>query len=208
MAVAQINFAKVGFMTEKTLSPGLKLATDIGPLLIFGAVYYFYDITRATIAIVIATLVALAFAYSVEKKIARMPAISGLIVTVFGGMAVLLNDPKFFYIKPTIVSCLFAGILLVGVAMKKPLLKMLFEDALELQDEGWAKLTWRWIFFFIATAILNEIVWRNFEESVWVSYKVFGVLPLTFLFTLAQAPLIMKYQLPEEDTADSSPADS
>lgn len=187
-------------MSEQKLSPGAKFAIDIGPLLIFGATYYFYDIFAATLAIVIATLITVGIGYAIEKKIAHMPLITAAVVTIFGGMAIVFNDPSFFYIKPTIVNALFGAILLGGIVTKKNLLQMLFEDAFDLSDDGWRILTIRWILFFFAMALLNEIVWRNFEEATWVSFKVFGFVPLTLLFTFAQVPLIMKHSIDQDET--------
>ena len=186
-------------MTEQKLSPNQKMAADFVPLVIFGVTYAFTDIFIATIAIVIATLISLAITYYVEKRVAKAPAVTAIILVFFGVLTIAFDDPVFFYVKPTIVSLFFALVLLFGLLTNKPIMKILFEQALELEDEGWTKLTFRWMILFFVLAGVNELVWRNFDESTWVNYKLFGATGLTLLFTFAQAPLIMKYQIPEDD---------
>ena len=193
-------------MTEKKLSPNAKMAADFIPLIIFGVTYAVSDIFTATIAIVIATLISLAITYSVEKHIAKAPAVTAIILVFFGALTIVFDDPVFFYVKPTIVSLFFAVVLLFGLLTNKPIMKILFEQALELEDEGWSKLTFRWMLLFFFLAGVNEFVWRNFDESTWVNYKLFGATALTLIFTFAQAPLIMKYQIVDED-ADQTNAD-
>ena len=124
-----------------------------------------------------------------------MPTVGAGIVLVFGGLTIYFDNEVFFKMKPTIINLLFAAILYGGILIKKPLLKILLGAALKLQEEGWRILTLRWIGFFIALAILNEIVWRTQSTDIWVSFKVFGILPITFLFTMIQFPLIKKYQV-------------
>ena len=145
---------------------------------------------------VVATLIALIIVYILEKKIPMMPLTSGVIITLFGGLTLYFDNKIFFYMKPTIVNLIFAVVLYFGKYFtKKPLLKILFQNALKLQDEGWKKLNFRWICFFIFVAILNEIVWRTQSEVFWVNFKVWGLLPLTFLFTASQIPLLNKYKI-------------
>ena len=125
-----------------------------------------------------------------------VPLASGILITLFGGLTIYFDNKVFFYMKPTIINLLFAGILFFGkYVTKKPLLKIFFQNALNLEDEGWKKLSYRWILFFIFIAILNEIVWRTQSETFWVNFKVWGLLPITFLFTASQFPLINKYKL-------------
>ena len=145
---------------------------------------------------VVATLIALIIVYILEKKIPMMPLTSGVIITLFGGLTLYFDNKIFFYMKPTIVNLIFAVVLYFGKYFtKKPLLKILFQNALKLQDEGWKKLNFRWICFFIFVAILNEIVWRTQSEVFWVNFKVWGLLPISFIFAASLVPLINKYKL-------------
>ena len=145
---------------------------------------------------VVATLIALIIVYILEKKIPMMPLTSGVIITLFGGLTLYFDNKIFFYMKPTIVNLIFAAVLFFGKYFtKKPLLKMLFQNALQLQDEGWKKLNFRWICFFIFVAILNEIVWRTQSEVFWVNFKVWGLLPISFIYAASLVPLINKYKL-------------
>ena len=143
----------------------------------------------------IATIIAVLFSYIMEKKIPVMPTVGALIILIFGGLTIYFDNEVFFKMKPTIINLLFALILYGGVIVKKPLLKFLLGAAIKLEDEGWKILTQRWISFFIALAILNEIVWRTQSTDIWVNFKVFGILPITFIFTMTQFPLIKKYQI-------------
>ena len=178
--------------------PIIKFIADFGPLVIFFTIYFNgeNDLKTAIPPFVIATLVALVVIYFLEKKISMVPLTSGILITLFGGLTIYFDNKVFFYMKPTIINLLFAGILFFGkYVTKKPLLKIFFQNALSLEDEGWKKLSYRWIFFFIFIAILNEIVWRTQSEIFWVNFKVWGLLPITFLFTASQFPLINKYKL-------------
>ena len=130
-----------------------------------------------------------------EKKIPIMPTVGAGIILIFGGLTIYFDNEVFFKMKPTIINILFAVILYGGVIIKKPLLKYLLGAAIKLEEEGWSILTKRWISFFIALAILNEIIWRTQSTDIWVNFKVFGILPITFIFTLSQFPLIKKYQI-------------
>ena len=172
-----------------------KLLIDIGPLAVF---FYFYsksNLQSAIVPFMIATVIAILFSYIMEKKIPIMPTFAAVIVLVFGGLTIYFDNEVFFKMKPTIVNLLFALILFGGSVIKKPLLKLLLGAALKLEDDGWKILTQRWIAFFIALAILNEIVWRTQSTDIWVNFKVFGILPITFIFTMTQFPLIKKYQI-------------
>ena len=143
----------------------------------------------------IATFVAILFSYILEKKIPIMPTFGAFIILVFGGLTIYFNNEVFFKMKPTIINIIFAIILYAGEVIKKPLLKLLLGSALKLSEEGWSILTKRWIAFFIALAILNEIIWRTQSTDIWVNFKVFGILPITFLFTLSQFSLLKKHQI-------------
>ena len=179
----------------------IKFITDFGPLIIFFVIYYKNE-NNLKIAIppfIIATLFSLAIIYFLDKKIPMMPLTSGIIITTFGGLTLYFNNNIFFYMKPTVVNLIFAGGLFFGKYFtQKPLLKIFFQNAFKLEDEGWKKLNYRWICFFIFIAILNEIVWRKYcpeQEYIWVNFKVWGLLPITFLFTAAQIPLLNKYKI-------------
>ena len=172
-----------------------KLLIDIGPLAVFFIFYLRSDLKSAIIPLMIATIIAVLFSYIMEKKIPVMPTVGALIILIFGGLTIYFDNEVFFKMKPTIINLLFALILYGGVIVKKPLLKFLLGAAIKLEDEGWKILTQRWISFFIALAILNEIVWRTQSTDIWVNFKVFGILPITFIFTMTQFPLIKKYQI-------------
>ena len=172
-----------------------KLLVDIGPLAVFFIFYTRSDLQSAILPFMIATIIAVLFSYITEKKIPIMPTVGAFIILVFGGLTLYFNNDTFFKMKPTIINLLFAGILLVGNFMNKPLLKFLFSGALKLQDEGWNILSKRWVGFFISLAILNEIIWRTQSTDFWVTFKVFGILPLTFIFTIAQISIIKKFQI-------------
>ena len=145
---------------------------------------------------VIATLIALVVVYFLEKKIPMVPLTSGIIITLFGGLTLYFDNKVFFYMKPTIVNLLFAAVLFFGKYFtRKPLLKIFFQNAFDLEDEGWKKLNYRWMCFFIFVAILNEIVWRTQSEAFWVNFKVWGLLPISFLFAASLVPLLKKYKL-------------
>jgi intracellular septation protein len=206
-------------MTEKRhLNPLLKLALDLGPLLLF----FFANarpalfapllalvlpaslitgehagIFAATAVFMIAVLVALVISYALTGRLPAMAVLSAVIVLVFGGLTIALADETFIKLKPTIIYLLFAGLLFGGLVLRKPLLEIVFDQMFHLTEEGWRKLTVRWAIFFLALAVLNEIVWRNFSTDTWVSFKVFGALPLTFIFAMLQVPLLTRYAPPE-----------
>jgi intracellular septation protein len=143
----------------------------------------------------VATVIAVLFSYILEKKIPIMPTVGAAIVLLFGGLTIYFDNDVFLKMKPTIINVLFAVILYGGILINKPLLKYLLGAALKLEEAGWKILTQRWIGFFIALAVLNEIVWRTQSTDIWVNFKVFGILPITFIFTMTQFPLIKKYQI-------------
>ena len=178
--------------------PIIKFATDFGPLLIFFIIYFNgeNDLKVAIPPFIIATLIALAVVYFLEKRIPMVPLLSGVLITLFGGLTIYFDNKIFFYMKPTIINLLFAAVLFFGKYFtQKPLLKIFFQNAFNLKDEGWKKLNNRWILFFIFVAILNEIVWRTQSEILWVHFKVWGLIPISFLFIASQVPLIRKYKI-------------
>ena len=212
--------------TQKSqLNPTLKLVLDIGPLLLFfianARPAIFLPLLRpilpegivsgeragifvATAVFMAAVVIALTVSYALTRQLPIMPLITALIVLVFGSLTLVLHDELFIKLKPTIIYLLFAGVLLGGLAFGKPLLGLVFDSVFHLTEEGWRKLTLRWAVFFVALAILNEIVWRTQTTDVWVSFKVFGVLPLTFLFAALQFPLMSKYAVPQPKEQETS----
>ena len=175
-----------------------KLVVELGPLLIFFGVNAAYGIFAGTAAFMVTTVAALAYAWWRYHKIPVMPLVSAVIVLAFGGLTLYLRDDTFIKLKPTIVYTMFAVLLLAGLAMKKPVLALLFGPVFNLTDEGWRKLTVRWAVFFVAMAVINEIVWRNFSTDTWVSFKAFGFLPITLLFAMAQVPLMQRYGIADD----------
>jgi len=178
--------------------PIIKLAADFGPLLIFFIIYFNNenDLKVAIPPFIIATLISLIVIYFLEKRIPMVPLTGGILITLFGGLTLYFDNKIFFYMKPTIINLLFALVLFFGKFFtKKPLLKICFQNAFDLEDEGWKKLNYRWISFFIFVAVLNEIVWRTQSEVFWVNFKVWGLLPISFIFVASQFPLINKYKL-------------
>ena len=173
----------------------IKILVDIGPLAVFFIFYTRNGLQASILPFMIATIIAVLFSYILEKKIPIMPTVGATIVLIFGGLTIYFDNEVFFKMKPTIINFLFAAVLYGGTIIKKPLLKYLLGAALKLEDLGWKILTQRWIGFFIALAILNEIVWRTQSTDIWVNFKVFGILPITFIFTMTQFPLIKKYQI-------------
>ena len=198
------------------LNPTLKLVLDIGPLLLFfianSRPAIFLPLLRpilpegivtgeragifvATAVFMAAVVIALVVSYALTRQLPIMPLITALIVLVFGSLTLVLHDELFIKVKPTIIYVLFSGALLIGLAFGKSLLGVVFDSVFHLTEEGWRKLTLRWGLFFLALALLNEVVWRTQTTNVWVSFKVFGVVPLTFIFAALQYSLLHKHAL-------------
>ena len=176
----------------------IKFIADFGPLLVFFIIYFNNenDLKIAIPPFIIATLISLLVIYLLEKRLPIVPLIGGVLITFFGGLTLYFDNKIFFYMKPTIINLLFAAVLFFGKFFtQKPLLKIFFQSAVDLENEGWKKLNNRWIGFFIFVAILNEIVWRTQSEAFWVNFKVWGLLPISFLFAISQFPIINKYKL-------------
>ena len=182
----------------------LKFLTDFGPLVIF--FYYYYDSGKdLKIAIppfIIATILALIIVWVLEKRIPKVPLLSGILITLFGGLTIYFDNPVFIYVKPTIINILFGMALIFGKYFtNEPVLKKLMGKSVALTNEGWEILNKRWIYFFFGLAILNEFVWRTYcpqQEYIWVNFKVWGLLPITFIFTIFQIGLINKYKTDEQ----------
>ena len=175
----------------------IKLAIELGPLLIFFGTNALYGIYAGTAAFMVATIVSLGIAWFLYHKLPVMPLVSAVVVLAFGALTLYLQDDTFIKLKPTIVYLTFAAFLGAGLLLRKPVLELLLGSVFNLTEPGWRKLTLRWALFFIAMAVLNELVWRNVSTDVWVSFKAFGFLPLTFLFALAQVPLMQRYSAVE-----------
>ena len=151
---------------------------------------------QAILPLIIATVISIIIMYCFEKKISPMPIIGAVLVSVFGGLTIYFDNKVFFYMKPTIINILFALILIYGkFFLKKSLLQLLLENSIKLKDEGWKILTDRWIYFFVFLAFLNEMIWRTQSEEIWVQFKVFGILPITFVFTIFQIRIIEKFRI-------------
>jgi intracellular septation protein len=212
-------------MTDKPkLNPVLKFALDLGPLLLF-----FFANARpalfepwlaplipdavatgersgifvATAVFMVAILAALVVSYALTRRLPVMAVVSAVIVVVFGGATLFFQNDAFIKLKPTIIYLLFTGTLVGGLIFRKPLLAMVFDQMFHLTEDGWRKLTIRWALFFLALAILNEIVWRTQSTDTWVTFKVFGVMPLTFIFAALQYPLLVRYDASPKDEAKS-----
>ncbi|MAE69944.1 MAG: septation protein A [Gemmatimonadetes bacterium] len=171
---------------------------DFGPLLIFFFANARWGIVAATAAFMIAITIALAVSYWKTRKVSTMQLVTAVVVLVFGGMTVAFRDETFIKLKPTIVNALFGVILLGGVLRGRALLQPILGSVMKMSDEGWRLLSIRWGFFFLTMAAVNEAVWRNVSTDAWVTFKVFGFLPLTLLFTMSQIPLISKHAIEEE----------
>ena len=178
----------------------VKFVTDFGPLLVF-LFFYYHSGKNLIIAIppfIVATLIALIVVWLLEKKIPMVPLIGGILISLFGGLTIYFDNPIFIYIKPTIINILFGLALLFGKYFtEEPILKKILGKSLALSNEGWILLNKRWIFFFFSLAILNELVWRTQSEEIWVNFKVWGILPITLIFTIFQISLINKHKINE-----------
>ena len=209
----QITAAK-----KNEINPILKFALELGPLLVF----FFANskgeqlaeqfpilssfggpIFIATGLFMIAMVISLAVSLLLTRTVPMMPLVTLAVVLVFGGLTLYLQDDTFIKMKPTIVNALFASVLLIGLYFGKSLLAYVFESAFKITDEGWRILTLRWGLFFIFLAVLNEVVWRNFSTDFWVSFKVWGTMPITMIFAMAQMPIVTRYALPEDDEEDT-----
>jgi len=173
----------------------VKLAVEFGPLLVFFVANSRFGIFTGTAAFMVATVISLIAAHLLLGRIAVMPLVTSVFVLVFGGLTLWLQDDHFIKIKPTIVNGLFATILFSGLATGRLFLKIVFGDVMHLSEQGWRILTLRWALFFVFLAFLNEVMWRGFSTDTWVAFKVFGIMPITFVFALAQIGLLKKYEI-------------
>jgi intracellular septation protein len=178
---------------QAPVNPFLKMSLELGPLILFFIANSRWGIFTATGVFMLAVVAALIASYKLLHRVPIMTVVSAVVVLVFGGLTLLLQNDVFIKIKPTIIYLLFCAVLLGGLALGKPLLAMVFDSVFDLTAEGWRKLTWRWALFFLALAVVNEIVWRTQTTDTWLSFKLFGVVPLTFLFAASQYPLLTRY---------------
>ena len=183
---------------KNSMHPTVKLLLDLGPVIAFVVGYWLGGLMTATVVIMAATALSFVIHFLHDKKIAMAPLISGVLIGVFGGLTLVLNDETFIKMKPTIVNLIFAGVLLGGVAFGKSLLRYLLEVAFKLTEEGWRGLSLRWGVFFIGLAVLNEIIWRHFSTDFWVNFKLFGMFSLNILFWVVNMPFIQKHMIKEE----------
>ena len=185
-----------------------KPVVEYVPLAVFLIFYWRADLFAATAALMVAVTCGVILSYVLSRSVPIMPLATAGLVLVFGGLTLALDDERFIKMKPTIVHGLFSAVMFGGLLFDKPVLKPLFGRAWQLKDEGWRKLTVRFGLFFAAAGVLNEVVWRTQNTDIWVNFKVFGLMGLTFMFVMTQIPLIQRYHIPEDDAANSDdPAD-
>jgi intracellular septation protein len=206
--------------TKRPLNPYLKLAIEMGPLLLFFVTNFrpqlflplvgpalpasiieseHMGLFVATAVLMVATLVSLVVSYALTRHLPVMAMVTLAVVLVFGGLTLYLQNETFIKMKPTVIYLLFGGVLLGGYIFDKPFLTIVFDAAFHLTEEGWRKLTLRWAVFFLFLALVNEIVWRTQPTNVWVTFKTFGIIPLIFLFAALQYPLLQKYEAAKEE---------
>lgn len=175
-----------------------KFISEFGPLIAFFAAYKFYGLIVATSVLVAFTAAITAASYALYKKVSSMALITASVVALFGGLTIYSGNELFIKLKPTLVNLVFAAILLVGAARGKGLLKYLLRSAMQMSEPAWVKFSLRWAYFFLIMAAANEFVWRNFSTDIWVQFKVFGILGLTFVFVATQIPFIQKHSITED----------
>src|SRR5712675_1471411 len=194
-------------MDKTTPHPLFKLATELGPLMIFFIANAKFDLFVATGAFMVAVIVAMVASYVVTRHVPMMAIVTAVVVIVFGTLTLMLHDETFIKVKPTIVYTLFAAILGGGLLFGRSFIAVMFDQMFNLTPQGWRILTLRWSFWFLAMAVLNEIIWRTQSTDVWVTFKAFGMVPLTMLFAVTQMPLIKRYHL-EPASLEASEADA
>ncbi len=188
---------------DKLSLPWRRFALDLGPLVVFFVAFEFLGIYVATGVFMVAILTALVTGYALERKLSPMPIVTAVLVLLFGGLTIYLKNDVFIKMKPTVLYAFFGAVLLGGLAFNRLFIKYAFAQAFELTELGWRGLTWRFGGFFLVLAVTNEFVWRHFSTGTWVAFKVWGILPLMFLFTLSQTPFLLRHQI--EDETDQPP---
>ena len=189
-------------MPDRPAPKWLKPAVEYGPLAAFFVAYVGYGLMPATGVLLVTTAVALVLSLAFERRLPWMPLITAVLVGIFGGLTLWFEDETFIKMKPTVVQAMFSAVLLGGLAFGRPLLKFLLGAAWPMDDTGWRRLTFRYGVFFAAMAVLNEVVWRTQSTDVWVTFKVFGLLGLTLVFALSQAPLMARHHLAEDRASE------
>lgn len=179
----------------RKLNPALKLALELGPLVVFFFANQRLGIIAATGVFMGVGLVALVVSYVLTRRLPLMPLVTAVMLLIFGGLTLYYQDPVFIKVKPTVVNVLFGIALLASLAMGRPLLPVILDSMLPLDAEGWRKLTLRWGLFFLVLAAINEVVWRTQTESFWIAFKAWGIMPLTLVFALSQTPLILRHEV-------------
>jgi intracellular septation protein len=187
---------------RRAINPTLKLVLELGPLGLFFVAWFTVGIKGATGVLMVAVVLTLGVSYALLRRLPTMPLVTAIIVLIFGSLTFYFNDPKFIMMKPTALYLLFGVALFGGLVFDRPLLPILFDGALKVTPEGWRKLTVRWALFFFALAALNEIV-RIYQPDYWIYFKSFGFIPLTLLFAVAQAPLVMRYEAKDEEANET-----
>ena len=180
---------------KKRLNPALKLVLELGPLILFFVVNSKYGIFAATGVLMAGVVVTLVVSWMITRHLPAMPVVTAALVLVFGSLTYFLHDETFIKLKVTILYALFGGALIGALWFNKLLLPIVFDMAIHIDDAGWRKLTWRWGLFFFFLAALNEVVRREVPTDTWVNFKVFGILPLTLIFAVSQAPLMMRHEI-------------
>src|ERR1700709_2492260 len=191
-------------MDKKQPHPLFKLATELGPLLIFFFANAKANLFVATGAFMVAVVVAMVASWVVTRHVTMMAIVTAIVVIVFGTLTLVLHDETFIKMKPTIVYSLFAGVLGGGLLFGRSFIAIMFDQMFNLTPHGWRILTLRWALFFGAMAILNEIIWRTQSTDFWVTFKAFGVIPLTMIFAISQMPLVKRYHLEPVSLAESA----
>jgi len=187
----------------RKINPVLKGVLEGGPLLLFFIANYKFDLFTATGVLMAAAVTALIASWVLTRQVPIMPVVTTVLVLVFGALTLYFHDQTFIKMKPTIANSLFGLGLLVSLYLGRPLLPLVLGHVLSIDAAGWRILTLRWALFFFVLAILNEIVWRTQSDQFWAAFKVFGTAPLTLLFTLLQAPLVMRHELKPQDAAQA-----
>lgn len=193
-------------LRESEMSQGKKQILEFGPLLVFFITNWQAGIFWATGIFMAVTAVVLVYTYLATGKVAKVPLASAVLVGVFGGLTLYLQDETFIKVKVTLVNAIFAVLLLGGVAFGRHFIKDVMGEALKLPEDAWRTLSLRWGIFFAALAVVNEVVWRSFSTDQWVTFKVFGLMGLTLVFALANAPFMARHMADESAPADEKPS--
>ena len=187
--------------------PVFKLATELGPLIVFFVANAKFNLFVATGAFMVAIVAAMIASYVVVRHVPMMAIVTAVIVLVFGTLTLVLHDETFIKVKPTIIYGLFAAILGGGLLFGRSFIAILFNQMFNLTPKGWRILTMRWALFFLGMAVLNEVIWRTQSTDFWVAFKVFGAVPITMVFAISQMPVIKRYHL-EPASLEASEAEA